>query len=81
MKIHPALFALLVLCALAGAFAVGRLGQQAPAAASVAPANVANAPAQVITTAPSQSAEIKTPKETLHVEGSATILPTPSASK
>lgn len=81
MKIHPALFVLLVLCALAGAFAVGRLGQQSPVAASVAPAAVTNVPAQVVTNVPSQSAEIKTARETLRVEGSATILPAPTISK
>ncbi|MCX6878619.1 MAG: hypothetical protein NTW21_33110 [Verrucomicrobia bacterium] len=75
MKIHPVLFALLVLCALAGAFALGRLGQPAPASTPPAPAAVTAIPSQMVPLVPLQSAVIKTDKETLRVEGSASILP------
>jgi len=81
MKIHPALFALLVLCALAGAFAVGRRGQAPPAVPAPAPTTAAKVPMQVVPTVPVQSAVIKTAKETLHVEGSASILPGPAPAK
>lgn len=79
MKIHPALFVLLMLCSLAGTYAVGRMGR-APSVAKTAPAVESAAPTHLVTIGPTQSAEIKTAGETIRVEGSATIVPSTAAS-
>lgn len=81
MKVHPILLTVLVLCALAGAFAVGRFWQVSPATPPPAAARVSN-PASVPEPQPVlsqvQRAEVKTPQGTFHIEGSATLLPAPA---
>lgn len=65
MKIHPLILFVLVLCALGGAFAIGRLGQVSSTA--LATASVPVQADQVVATG-RQHAEIETPEGTFTIE-------------
>jgi len=77
MKIHPLLLALLVACALGGAFAIGRLSQISSAAPPSAPLPATMptatepaqaAPAGQVVAIGRQQAEIKTPQGNFTIE-------------
>lgn len=65
MKIHPLILFVLVLCALGGAFAIGRLGQVSSAAPATASVPV---PAEQVLATGRQHAEIETSQGTFTIE-------------